>query len=84
MHVTAIPDFPVIEPQDDLASTIIATIEIAGIEVLNGDILVIAQKIVSKSENRYVDLSSVRPSQNAQRLAKLVDKDPRLVQVILS
>ena len=84
MHVTAIPDFPAIEPQDDLASTIIATIEIAGIEVLNGDILVIAQKIVSKSENRYVDLSSVQPSENAQRLAKLVDKDPRLVQVILS
>ncbi|SVA71670.1 uncharacterized protein METZ01_LOCUS124524, partial [marine metagenome] len=37
MHVTAIPDFPAIEPQDDLASSIIATIETAGIEVLNGD-----------------------------------------------
>jgi coenzyme F420-0:L-glutamate ligase/coenzyme F420-1:gamma-L-glutamate ligase len=46
--------------------------------------LVIAQKIVSKSEDRYVDLSSVQPSENAQRLAKLVDKDPRIVQVILS
>ncbi|HIO38433.1 MAG TPA: coenzyme F420-0:L-glutamate ligase, partial [Rhodospirillales bacterium] len=72
MHVTAIPGFPAIEPQDDLASTIIAAIEIAGIEILNGDILVIAQKIVSKSEDRYVDLSSIQPSENAQRLAKLV------------
>ena len=49
----------------------------------DGDVLVVAQKIVSKAEGRHVDLASVRPSQRAQSLAAEVDKDPRLVEVIL-
>ena len=83
MHVTAIPGFPAIEPQDDLASTIIAAIEIAGIEILNGDILVIAQKIVSKAEGRLVSPASATPSEEAINLATETEKDPRLVEGIL-
>src|SRR6185312_653091 len=48
-----------------------------------GDVLVVAQKIVSKAEGRYVDLARVEPGSEAQRLARETDKDPRLVQVIL-
>ena len=84
MHLLAIPHLPTIGPGDKLATMIIESIVTAGIEVLDGDILVIAQKIISKSEDRYVDLTSIRPSIKAQDLAKLVDKDPRLVEVILS
>ena len=84
MHLLAIPDLPTIGPGDKLATMIIESIITAGMEVLDGDILVIAQKIVSKSEDQYVDLTSISPSFKAQNLAKLVDKDPRLVEVILS
>ena len=55
-----------------------------GTGVLDGDIFVIAQKIVSKSEDRYVNLSSIIPSKNALKLAKSINRDPRLVEVILS
>ena len=49
-----------------------------------GDVLVVAQKIVSKAEGRVVDLATVEPSAKALTLAAEVDKDPRLVEVILS
>ena len=48
------------------------------------DIFVIAQKIVSKSEDRFINLNSIKPSKNTKQLAELVEKDPRLVEVILS
>src|SRR5204863_3991977 len=50
----------------------------------DGDVLVVAQKIVSKSEGRIVDVSTVEPSPEAAALAAEVEKDPRLVEVILS
>lgn len=49
----------------------------------SGDILVIAQKIVSKSENRFVNLSSVSPSRRARDLAPQIDKDARLIELVL-
>ncbi|GMG88368.1 coenzyme F420-0:L-glutamate ligase [Biformimicrobium ophioploci] len=55
----------------------------SGYVLQQGDVLVIAQKIVSKSENRYAYLKDVRVSQEALDLAEKVDKDPRLVQLIL-
>lgn len=53
------------------------------IDLANGDIIVIAQKIVSKAEGRIVDLGSVRPSRRALRLAEHLHKDPRIVEIIL-
>jgi len=53
------------------------------IALQDGDVLVLAQKIVSKSENRFVDLAAVKPSARAQELASACDKDARLVQLIL-
>src|SRR5690606_3491431 len=50
----------------------------------DGDVVVLAQKIVSKSEGRYVDLRTVAPSPEARRLAGIARKDPRLVELILS
>jgi coenzyme F420-0:L-glutamate ligase/coenzyme F420-1:gamma-L-glutamate ligase len=55
-----------------------------GLAPEEGDVLVVAQKIVSKAEGRYVDISTVRPSERASALAAELDKDPRFVEVVLS
>jgi coenzyme F420-0:L-glutamate ligase/coenzyme F420-1:gamma-L-glutamate ligase len=76
-------DIPLVEPGDDLAEIILASIEKARWELQNGDVLVMAQKIVSKAENRIVDLGTVVPSPRAIELAVEVQKDARLVELIL-
>ncbi len=80
---TAIENIPMVQPGDDLAELIVTALASMGESLQNDDVVVIAQKIVSKSENRYVDLRTVEPGEKARRLAIEVDKDPRKVQVIL-
>ncbi len=84
LTLTAIPDLPLVEPGDDLAAILIDGLARAGIAPAARDVLVVAQKVVSKAENRYRDLGAVTPSDRARDLARAVDKDPRLVEVILS
>jgi coenzyme F420-0:L-glutamate ligase/coenzyme F420-1:gamma-L-glutamate ligase len=77
-------DLPLVRPGDDLAALLGAAIERRIGKLLSaGDVLVVAQKIVSKAEGRYVDLARVEPGAEAQHLARETDKDARLVQVIL-
>jgi coenzyme F420-0:L-glutamate ligase/coenzyme F420-1:gamma-L-glutamate ligase len=83
LTLTALPGFPMVEPGDDLAALILDGVERAGDGLRDRDVLVVAQKIVSKSENRYADLRAIVPSEQARMLAREVDKDPRLVEVIL-
>ena len=83
LTLTPLPDIPMVQPGDDLAGLLISACERARLAPDHGDVLVIAQKIVSKAEGRYVDLASIRPSAQAQKLAAEVEKDPRLVEVIL-
>ena len=73
-----------VEPGDDLASLLAGAIRSNSLVLRDGDVVAVAQKIVSKSENRYVLLDSVVPSARAVELAKLCDKDPRLVEIVLS
>src|SRR5581483_7891956 len=80
LELLAVPGLPMVQPDDDLAALIVAHAP----ALQDGDVLVIAQKIVSKAENRSVDLASVTPSPRAIELAESVGKDPRLVEVILS
>jgi coenzyme F420-0:L-glutamate ligase / coenzyme F420-1:gamma-L-glutamate ligase len=80
--LTPISGIPLVQPGDDLAGLLIAACAPSTPE--DGDIVVVAQKIVSKAEGRYVDLATVAPSVRAQSLAAEVGKDPRLVEVILS
>src|SRR5262249_7130900 len=82
--LTSVPDIPMVRPGDDLAALLIAACEQNALAPADGDILVVAQKIVSKAEGRYVDLAKVRPSPRAAALAAEVGKDPRLVEVILA
>lgn len=80
----AVAGIPLVQPGDDLVELIGAAIIGEGDQLRDNDVLVIAQKIVSKAENRYVDLADIEPSDEAIQLALEVDKDPRHVQVILS
>ena len=83
LTIFAVPGIPMVEAGDDLAGLLLSAIETAGFELHDGDILVVAQKIVSKAEGRLFALSSVTPSSEAEALAIETDKDPRLVELIL-
>ena len=83
MHLIALPEFPLVEPGDDLAALIQTSLARGSLFLEDGDLLVIAQKVVSKAEDRYVYLNRVEVGDRAEQLALEVDKDPRLVQVIL-
>jgi len=84
LALIAVPDFPLVEPGNELASMISDACRKAGIALNDDDVVVIAQKIVSKAEGRYVNLSDVTPSAHAKALAVQLKKDPRLVELVLS
>lgn len=78
-----IPHLPHIHPGDDVTQILLAALTKAGISLQNGDVLAIAQKIISKAENRLVRLADVAPGERARAIAAQTDKDPRLVELIL-
>ncbi|MEP7098093.1 MAG: coenzyme F420-0:L-glutamate ligase [Dokdonella sp.] len=82
--LTALRDLPMVEPGDELVALLIHGLHCAGIAPRNQDVLVLAQKIVSKAEGRYVDLTDVIPSRRALGLAAETGKDARMVELILS
>jgi coenzyme F420-0:L-glutamate ligase/coenzyme F420-1:gamma-L-glutamate ligase len=84
LDVIALEGFPLVRPGDDLVELIARALTRNDVTPRAGDVLVIAQKIVSKAEGRIVDLATVEPSAKALTLAAEVDKDPRLVELILS
>jgi coenzyme F420-0:L-glutamate ligase/coenzyme F420-1:gamma-L-glutamate ligase len=75
---------PLVAPGDDLAAVTAAALRANGLSLEDNDVLVVAQKIVSKAEGRIVDLAQVNPSARAVALAAETGKDPRLVEVVLS
>ena len=80
---TALSSIPVVQPGDDLTKLTIIGLSDSGIALAHGDVLVFAQKIVSKAEGRFVNLDKVTPSSKAKKLADEIGKDARLVEVIL-
>ena len=74
---------PEVQPGDDLADLFHDSQSETGLCLQDGDVLVVAQKIVSKAENRYVELASVTPRPEALALAQRCLKDPRLVELVL-
>jgi coenzyme F420-0:L-glutamate ligase / coenzyme F420-1:gamma-L-glutamate ligase len=81
---TGLAGIPLVKPGDDLGGIAVAAFAANGLAPEDGDVLVVAQKIVSKAEGRYVDVATVQPSQRAIELARELDKDPRFVEVVLS
>ncbi|NOZ05552.1 MAG: coenzyme F420-0:L-glutamate ligase [Chloroflexi bacterium] len=83
LTLIAIPGIPLIQPGDDLAAIILQRLTDANLNLHHGDVLVVAQKIVSKAEGRLLPLDSVQPSNRSLSLAAETGKDPKLVEVIL-
>src|SRR5260370_4062704 len=84
IELIAVPEMPTIKPGDDLAGLTVVNLARAGVSLADGDIIVLAQKVVSKAEDRFVDLKDVTASPRAEALAREIGKDARLVEVILS
>lgn len=83
LNLIALKKFPLIEPGDDLNKIILKSLSDNNISLEDGDIIVIAQKIISKSENRYINLDDVIPSQDALDLGEELNRDPAFIQSIL-
>ncbi len=84
LEVVPLRGLPLIRAGDDLVELIASSLKLNSVTLRAQDVLVVAQKIVSKAEGRAVDLATIQPSEEARALATDVAKDPRLVQVILS
>jgi coenzyme F420-0:L-glutamate ligase/coenzyme F420-1:gamma-L-glutamate ligase len=83
LTITPLTGLPMVQPGDALPELIVAALARHDLALQGGDILVVAQKIVSKAEGRIVALASITPSPRAQELARATEKDPRLVELIL-
>src|SRR5262249_43812491 len=71
-------------PGDDLARLLAEALKTAGLVPARHDVLMVTQKIVSKAEGRFVDLSTVTPSALALEVAAITRKDPRYVEIVLA
>jgi len=83
LHLVALPDFPQVAMGDDLAAFTAQALARTGLALRSEDVLVFAQKVISKAEGRRIDLAKVLPSARALELAQTVQKDPRLVELVL-
>ena len=83
LHLYAVTGIPLVRPGDDLAELLAAALRSLGLRLQQGDIVVVAHKVVSKAEGRLVDLRTVEPSSEARRLGEQSGKDPRLCELIL-
>src|ERR1700723_2453954 len=84
LEIIGLPGAPMVQPGDNLHAFAISALVDADIRPEPGDVLVVAQKIVSKAENRFVDIATIKPSAEAEKLAAETGKDARFVQVVLS
>jgi coenzyme F420-0:L-glutamate ligase/coenzyme F420-1:gamma-L-glutamate ligase len=84
LNLMSLPGIPIIQPGDDLPALILNSLKAAEITLQSGDVLVVTSKIVSKAEGRRLDLRTITPSARAVEIAQTANKDPRLVEVVLS
>jgi coenzyme F420-0:L-glutamate ligase/coenzyme F420-1:gamma-L-glutamate ligase len=84
IEIIGLKGVPLVQPGDDLGALAIAALVDNDLRPEHGDVLVVAQKVVSKAEGRFVDVSEIDPSPEAVKLAARTKKDPRFVQIVLS
>jgi coenzyme F420-0:L-glutamate ligase/coenzyme F420-1:gamma-L-glutamate ligase len=84
LSIIGLSGVPIVHPGDDLVAITLAACENTGIALADNDVIVVAQKIVSKSEDRFVEVASATPSERAIALAAETGKDPRFVEIVLS
>lgn len=83
LELVAIPGVPLVEAGDDLGELVASSFDRARFELGDGDAVVVASKIVSRAEGRFVDLRTVDVSARAEEVGRAIGKDPRLVELIL-
>ncbi|MFH2038738.1 MAG: coenzyme F420-0:L-glutamate ligase [Chloroflexota bacterium] len=83
LELTPLKSFPLVKTGDDLVEFIIASLSATNIALENNDILVLAQKVVSKSEGRQINLESVKPSLRAIEIGIRCEKDPRFIELVI-
>jgi coenzyme F420-0:L-glutamate ligase/coenzyme F420-1:gamma-L-glutamate ligase len=83
LRLVALTDFPQVVCGDDVAALTAAALARDGLQLRSADVLVFAQKVISKAEGRRIDLAGVDPGAKALELAHTVQKDPRLVELVL-
>lgn len=81
--LTPLKNIPLIRQGDNLADILVNALPDTDLELRNNDIFVVAQKIISKSEGRMVNLADITPSSRAMELVPQIEKDPRLIELIL-
>ena len=81
--LTPLPEIPLVQTGDNLVEIIQHGLSKSGLQLQDGDIFVLAQKIVSKAEGRWVNLATIQPSERAIELGVNIVKDPRLVELVL-
>ncbi len=84
LTITPISGMPLVNPGDSVSSLLTIALSENAIMLEDGDVIVIAQKIVSKAEGRFVDLNTIVPGQYAVDIANKTEKDPRFVELVLS
>ena len=84
IELHAVPGLPMVQAGQDLAKLLGDALDTSKLRPRAGDVLVVAQKIVSKAEGRTVDVATVTPSAEAEKLGAEISKDPRLVEIVLS
>jgi coenzyme F420-0:L-glutamate ligase/coenzyme F420-1:gamma-L-glutamate ligase len=83
LTLTALRDFPLVGAGDDLAGLILSALERSRITLQSCDVVVIASKVVSRAEGRFVDLGTIDVSQRARDLGSDIGLDPRVVELVL-
>ena len=84
LSLQALNEFPLIQPGDNLSSIILESCQHNQFKLQDGDIIAIAQKVVSKSEGRYENLLEIKPSQKAFDLGKSLNREPAFIELILN
>jgi coenzyme F420-0:L-glutamate ligase/coenzyme F420-1:gamma-L-glutamate ligase len=83
MQLIPIKGIPIVRRGDDVGELILEAAEKQHLKIEDGDVLAVAQTVISKAEGEVVDLRTIRPSQRAIEIGRRIDKDPRVVEVIL-
>jgi len=84
IQLIALKDIPFIKPNDNLIEIILDNLKNNNETIEDNDVIVIAQKIISKSENRYVEIDNIKVSDKAKKLSEKLKKHPGLIQCVLN
>lgn len=83
ISVIGLEKIGLVKPGDDLPKLLLDAVKAENLELIDGDIIVVSQKIVSKAEGLLVDISTIKPSRRSSLISSRTRKDPRLVELIL-